>query len=86
MMEYLSYEYNSCIRGHHIYKDIWSPYVSEELAFVVEENNIHDPYAVAVKKGEQIVGHLPHIISAACSLFLRRNEVISATVKNRINS
>ena len=80
MMEYLSYEYDSCIHGHHIYKDTWSSYVSEELACAVEENNIHDPYAVAVKKGEQIVGHLPHIISAASSLFLRWNGVILATV------
>ena len=76
-MEYL---YDSCIRGHHVYKDIWSPYINEELACVIEEDNSHDPYAVAVKKGGQVVGHLPRIISAACSLFLRRNGVISATV------
>ena len=66
--------------AHHVYKDIWSPYVNEELTNVVEENNTHDPNVVAVKKGTQIVGHLPRIISATCSLFLHRNGVISATI------
>ncbi len=75
----MEYPYASCIRGHHVYKDIWSPYINEKLTCVMEEDNSHDPYAVSVKKG-QIVGHLPRIISAACSLFMRRNGVMSATL------
>ena len=47
---------------------------------VVEKGNAHDPYAVAVTKGELIVGHLPRKISAACSLFLHRNGLITARV------
>lgn len=78
-MEHL-YLYNSCIRGHHIYKKVWSPSINEELTCVVEKGNAHDPYAVAVTKGELIVGHLPCKIPAACSLFLHRNGLITARV------
>ena len=34
-----------------------------------------DPYAVAVMKQDDIVGHVPRQISAACSLFLRRSYI-----------
>ena len=63
-----------------MYQNIWTPYINEELVCAIEEGNTHDPYAVAVKKEGQIVGHVPRIISAACSLFLRRSGTISATV------
>ena len=62
------------IRGHHVYKDIWTPYVGEELSLSPEDDNDHDRYAVAVVKGRNIVGHIPHIVllqlstrSHACS-------------------
>ncbi len=62
----------SCVRGHHVYKDIWSPNFGEELTCRREEGNVKDSYAVAVFKISSIVGHLPRNISAACSLFLNR--------------
>ena len=37
-------------------------------------------YAVAVMRGDTIVGHVPRKISAACSLFLHRNGTIRCTV------
>ena len=76
----MEYVIDSCIRGHHIYKEVWSPFVNEKLTCAIEEGNNHDPYAVAVMKGELIVGHVPRKISATCSLFLRRNRLITARV------
>ena len=38
----------SCVRGHHIYKTIWSPSPGEELDCRREPTNTEDPYAVAV--------------------------------------
>ena len=38
-------------------------------------------YAVAVKKGSVVVGHVPRNISAVCSLFLRTGTII-ATLRN----
>ena len=66
-------EFNSAIRGHHIYKEIWSPDVGEELQCKMEHGNIHDMYAVAVTRENIVVGHLPRNISTPChSLFLSR--------------
>ena len=73
----MEYVVDSCIRGHHIYKEVWSPFVDEELIW---EGNNHDPYAVAAMKGELIVGHVSRKISATCSLLLRRNGLITARV------
>ena len=40
----------STVRGHHVYKAAWSPYIGEELPVQREVNNIHDDFAVAVLK------------------------------------
>jgi hypothetical protein len=42
--------YNSCVRGHHVYKDLWTPVVGEGLICRAEFGNVHDPYAIAVQK------------------------------------
>ena len=62
----------SMVRGYHVYKDIWSAAVRQLLPCKQERGNPHDPYAIAVVEGSVIVGHVPHKISAVCSLFLRR--------------
>ena len=41
---------------------------------------MEDRYAVAVHRGNTIVGHLPRKISTMCSLFIRRGGSISCTV------
>ncbi len=50
---------DSAVRGHHIYKRIWTPTVGEKLQLRPEEDNQSDPKAVAVLKHGVIVGHLP---------------------------
>lgn len=70
----------SSIRGYHVYKDSWEATVGESLVCEREPSNAEDRYAVSVKKGESIVGHLPRNISRICSLFLRRGGTIECTV------
>ena len=69
-----SFETESCIRIFHIYKDIWSPLVGEQIRCTREDGNPQDRYAVAVVKttpvSTEIVGHVPRSISAICSSFL----------------
>ena len=82
---YAMFEIQSCVRGHHVYKDIWTPFVGETLSCEREEDNTADPYAVAVKKkfGRRmpvVVGHVPRRISAACCLFLQRNGIIKCEI------
>ena len=74
------FEMESCIRGHHIYKDIWTPVVDEELSCRREEGNISDPYAVAFIKSGVIVGHVPRRISATCNLFMQRGGAVMCKV------
>ena len=40
----------SCICGHHIYKDMWNPLVGEVLQCEKDPHNAADRYSVAVKK------------------------------------
>ena len=78
---------NSCVRGHHIFKNVWAPYVGETLTCTPEFGNVHDMYAVAVvtqpRDGERTVGHVPRKISYVCHLFLRRGGYIVCRVTNR---
>lgn len=68
---------NSCIRGYHIYKDMWIPVLGEALICELEFGNIHDPYAVALTKSSTgTAGHIPRNISALCHFFVRRNGIV----------
>ena len=75
-----SWSIDSCVRGFHVYQDIWTPVLHEELDCERERGNIEDLYAVAVKKNGHIVGHIPRKISAICSTFIRRGGCIICTV------
>lgn len=60
------HEKESVLRGHHVYKHIWTPQIGEELVTEIEEDNYHDSYAVAVMLGGITVGHLPREMSRVC--------------------
>ena len=62
-------ELPSYIRGHHVYKEVWTPYIGEELSVKKETENRHDAFAVAVEK-DGVVGHSPQCISRNISYFL----------------
>ena len=61
---------NSCVRGFHVYYDRWTPYLGEFFMCKSEGKNANGLYTVAIKKGSEIIGHMPREISAACNLFL----------------
>ena len=75
-----SCEFDSCIRGYHVYRSIWTPTNGEVLVCARETGNRHDPFSVKVIKSATIVGHLPKRISSTCSLFLRMGGSISCEV------
>ena len=74
------FEVESCVCGFHVNKELWTPYVGENLRCIRESGNRDDPFAVAVKHGNDTVGHLPRKVSCICSLFLRYGRSISCTV------
>ena len=49
-MEGHTFSVEAMIRGHHIYKEIWTPVEGEVLPCTREVGNSRDPMAVAVKK------------------------------------
>ena len=52
--------YESVIRGHHIFKDVWNPRLGEILLVEREAGNHHDRHAVALLKADKtLVGHVP---------------------------
>ena len=70
----------SCVRGYHVYKDIWDAVIGEAVICEREPHNVEDRYAVAVKKDGTVIGHLPRNLSRVCSLFIRRGGTIECTV------
>ena len=68
------------MRGYHVYKQVWSATVGQVLPCQQERGNVHDPYSVAIVDGNTVVGHVPRAILVVCSLFLRRNGVITCEV------
>jgi len=71
---------DSCVRGFHVYYDRWTPALGEVLMCEVEDGNTSDTYAVAIKKGSEIIGHVPRKISAACTLFLELGGSLSCII------
>ena len=77
-MEELARE--SCVQGHHIYKEVWNPVVGEVPLCERELHKAADQYSVAITKGGVVIGHLPCKISRLCSLFLWRGGTIDCLV------
>ena len=48
-----------CTRLPYFYKAVWTPSVGEILPVSREPDNGHNTYAVCVKRGGEIVGHVP---------------------------
>ena len=67
----MEYCVEAMVRGNHVYKDIWTAVVNEELICRMKPFNTADPFAVTVVKYGTAVGHVPRKISCVCSLFLR---------------
>ena len=49
----------SFVKGYHVYKELWKPFINEELTTAIQPDNVVDKYAVFIKKNKVIVGHLP---------------------------
>ena len=50
----------SVIRGHHVFKEIWTPRLGEILLVNQDAGNAHNRCAVALLKANRtVVGHVP---------------------------
>lgn len=48
--------------------------------FGIRNGNLFDPYAVAIKKGSEVIGHIPRKISPACFLFLEMSGTLTCEI------
>ena len=64
----------SCVCDFHMHQDIWMLTTGERLSCQTEDSNAFDPYAVAIRKSANVIGHVPRKISAACLLFIQRGK------------
>ena len=83
--ETMEFRMDSCIRGYHVYEEIWTAVFGEQLYTEREIGNVVDRYAVAVKKDSgETVGHLPKKISRMCSMFMQEGgEILCIVIGNR---
>ena len=61
-----------------MYKNIWDATIGEELECARESDNPTDCYAVAVKKDNETVRHVPRVIPRMCAVFLERTGCVKA--------
>ena len=60
---------DSVIRGHYVYKTIWSPFVRKTLHLQTNAESERDINAVASIKNSVVVGHAPKEMSPTFLLF-----------------
>ena len=72
----------SVIRGHHVFKCVWTPFVGEILSLPQEHNNKHDHFAVAAQpiNNKKTIGQVPSEISNAFWNFLSNGGQIRCDV------
>jgi len=70
----------SCVCGFHVYKNIWTPITGKVMSCEMKDMNFFDPYAVAIKKGSEVIGHIACKISAACFNFLDMGGTITCEI------
>ena len=58
-----TFTFTSAVRGYHVYQDLLTPSIGENLAAKREFNNTMDKHVVKVVKGDETVGHLPRKFS-----------------------
>ena len=71
---------DSIVRGHHVYKMVWTSWLGEILTVIPELENNHDRHAVCVKKEREIVGHVPCELSRAVWHFLMHGGQLTCEV------
>ena len=57
-LHHLERQIDTYVKGHHAYKDIWTPEIDESLDAQIELNKPVDKYAACIRKSGKVVGHL----------------------------
>ncbi len=74
------FQLESVVRGHHIFKAVWTPVVGEDLPLQQEPDNSYDSFAVAIIKEDAVVGRVPRELSYSFWTFMQMGGEISCSV------
>ena len=66
-----SFQIESCVRGHHIFKATWTPLLGQFREVQPESGNSHDAYVIATLLDDTVVGHLPCEFSRVAFYFIQ---------------
>ena len=83
-----SFKIESIVRGHHVFKNIWTPTIGEDLRVTAESDNTFDEFAMAVCKDNIVVGHVPRELSRVCWYILQRrnSQMVCGVTESRRRS
>ena len=68
------------MRGHHVYKNVWTPSIGERLQL---RRHDYDNHAVSVVKAEIIVGHVPLEMSRTFWHFIMHGGSVGCEITGR---
>jgi len=82
----IDYDLCSGLRGYHVYKNIWKPFIGQVITFAREEKNPYDRFAISGsakipgKIGRVVVGHILRELSRYMWYALDSGAIISGKV------
>ena len=74
------FQLEGVVRGHHIYKNVWTPVIGEHLSLQQEPDNSYDSFAVTVMKEGDVVGRVPRELSYSFTSFIQSGGEITCEV------
>ena len=90
MTELQCFKIKCASHGFHVYRDIWKPKLSQLLEVFHEQENVHDPFAMAVKVKsaamltKAVLDHIPREISRFCHCFMDYGGLLEARVRDTV--
>ena len=75
-----TFEFQEFITGHHVYKDVWTPFHGEKLSCESQPDNFYDKCAVKVVKSTETVDHVPRTISPYITYILANGGNVTVEV------
>ena len=74
------FQLEGVVRGHHIYKSVWTPFIGEDLSLQQEPDNSYDSFAVTVMKEGHVVGRVPRELSYSFTSFMQNGGEVTCEV------
>ena len=74
------FQLEGVVRGHHVFKSVWTPVVGEDLPLQQEPDNSYDSFAVTIMKEHAVVGRVPRELSYSFWTFIQNGGEISCQV------